>query len=166
MENLRTPQEISTSNGVDFFVPRQKTPSPPLAPLTNPPKDEFAPSGSRIPQDNQFSHQATQIAPPETYVPQPSQAYQAPQTYQPRGPQREPEEASYQEVQTAQNGERQSQVLRKVNSGFEILRPGTLGEPTSPEEDDTAAEKRKPNRLQKRRKSSSASRPSHFVEEV
>jgi hypothetical protein len=165
-DNIRAPQDISTANGVDYFVPRQKTSSPPLEALSAPPKDAFAPSGSRLPQDSQPLNQTKQSAPvPETYAPQ---LYQPPQTYQPRGPQYETAEGpSHQEVQTAQTSQRQSQVLRKVNSGFEILRPGTFGEPPSLEEDKpVTGEKRKSKRLQKRRTSSSASRTSHFVEQV
>ncbi|KAJ9663793.1 hypothetical protein H2201_005514 [Coniosporium apollinis] len=60
-------------------------------------------------------------------------------------------------VQTAQN-QRMSQVLRKVNSGFEILRPGTLG--PNPADmaldiDLEAGEKRQSKRLQKKRRTSS-----------
>jgi hypothetical protein len=164
-DNIRSPHEISTSNGVDFFVPQQKTPSPPLAPLSGPPLDAL-PLESNYHQDGHASNQARQGVPLlESYAPR---TYQEPQTYQPRGPQYDTEEEpSQQEVQTAQNSQRNSQVLRKVNSGFEILRPGTLGEPTSPEEEKTpVTEKRKSKRLQKRRTSSSASRTSHFVEQV
>lgn len=60
-------------------------------------------------------------------------------------------------VQTAQN-QRMSQVLRKVNSGFEILRPGTLGPnpvDISLDVDLEAGEKRQPRRLQKKRRTSS-----------
>jgi hypothetical protein len=159
-----SPQEISTLHGVDYFVPQQKTPSPPLQPI----RDEPSASASVHYQDGHASNQTKQAIPLlETYAPQPLQ-YQTPQTYQPRGPQHNYEEdLSQQEVQTNQNAMRQSQVLRKVNSGFEILRPGTLGEPTSPEEPEAlVAEKRKSKRLQKRRASSSASRQSAFTEQI
>lgn len=163
-DNMRSPQEISTSNGVDFFVPRQKTPSPPLGPI----QDEPIASASNHYQDGHASNRTKQATPLlETYAP-PLQQYEVPQTYQPRGPQHNyEEEAAYQEVETNQNALRQSHVLRKVNSGFEILRPGTFGEPTSPEEtEQVTVEKRRSKKLQKRRTSSNASRTSHFVEQV
>lgn len=60
-------------------------------------------------------------------------------------------------VVTEQNVKRTSEILRKVNSGFEILRPGTLnaGNPEEPMLE--ATEKRQSRRLQKRRRSSSVS---------
>lgn len=163
----RTPaaNEISTANGVEYFVPRQKTPSPPLCEVAVPPQDLPLPSATSYYPTAHASNQAKQAIP----LLETQDMNHLPQTYQPRGPQFEyDEEEPRQEVVTAQNGQRQSQVLRKVNSGFEILRPGTLGEPTSPEEDRSTAgsEKRKSKRLQKRRTSSSASRTSHFVEQV
>ncbi|KAF2276090.1 uncharacterized protein EI97DRAFT_48757 [Westerdykella ornata] len=170
-DNVRSTQEIATSNGVDYFVPRQKTPSPPLNSITEPALSPSVPSSSSYSQDGHPSNQGKQAVPLlETYASQAYQ-YQQPQTYQPRGPQYEhDEEVPRHEVQTAQNSQRQSQsqVLRKVNSGFEILRPGTLGEPPSPENEvqSPAGEKRKPKRLQKRRTSSGTDRTSHFVEQV
>ena len=67
---------------------------------------------------------------------------------------------------------RDTDVIRKVNSGFEILRPGTLGSKTSdtpetyqPTRGD--GDKRQSRRLQKRvRSSTSASRKSMFSEDV
>ncbi|KAF2266817.1 hypothetical protein CC78DRAFT_531263 [Lojkania enalia] len=156
--DVRSPQEISSSNGVDYFVPlpRQKTPSPPLAPTI----PEEMPSTSKFSHDAHSSNQVRQAVPLlETYHTSDSPL---PQTYQPRGPQHEYDESSY-AVQTAQN-QRQDQVLRKVNSGFEILRPGTFGEPPSPEE--LNGDKRQSKRLQKKRRPSDGSRPSHFVEQV
>jgi hypothetical protein len=163
-DNIRLPEEIGTTNGVDYFVPQQKTPSPPLGPVAAPPEDTPVASSSRYYQDGQDFNQGRQAIPLlETYSPQ---VKQLPQAYQPRGPQHD--YADEQEVQTPQNQARQSQVLRKVNSGFEILRPGTFGEPPSPEEKAEPSEKRKSKRLQKRRASSSASasHKSHFVEQV
>lgn len=159
-DNVRLPNEVTTANGVDYFVPQQKTPSPPPRALATTQEHVSGPSGSNYYPTNPGKQPMPQL---DTYTTQP-----LPQTYQPRGPQFE-EEPSHYEVQTAQNSQHQSQVLRKVNSGFEILRPGTFGEPSSPEEDKPAeGEKRKSKRLQKRRTSSSASRdrPSHFVEQV
>jgi hypothetical protein len=170
-ENMRSPQEISTVNGVDYFVPQQKTPSPPLAPTASPSYDAPVPSASKPMQDSNASNQAKQAVPLlETYAARP---FYLPETYQPRGPHNLHFERSYEEVpievNTSQNQrESQSQVLRKVNSGFEILRPGTLQLPT-PEEEEKAAmtEKRQSKRLQKKRRTSSAgSRTSAFVEQV
>ncbi|KAF2182149.1 hypothetical protein K469DRAFT_245556 [Zopfia rhizophila CBS 207.26] len=162
-ENMRSPQDISTANGVDYFVPRQKTPSPPLAPAISPTEESSIPSASKYNQDGHSSNQARQVVPLlETYQPQAYQAYQ-PQTYQPRGPQHEYEdEVAQNAVQTTQN-QRESHVIRKVNSGFEILRPGTFG-PPSPEEE--KSEKRQSKRLQKKRRPSESSRTSHFAEHV
>ncbi|KAH7130587.1 hypothetical protein B0J11DRAFT_255252 [Dendryphion nanum] len=163
-ENMRSPQEIVSTNGVDYFVPQQKTPSPPPPAFPTSPEELPATSSSMF-NDAHSSNQARQGVPLlETYAPQSSQA---PRSYQPRGPQYEyehEEESPYTVVQTEQN-QRDSNVVRKVNSGFEILKPGTFGEPTSPEEEQPS-EKRQSKRLQKRRKSSGGSRTSHFVEQV
>lgn len=164
-DNIRSPQEISTYNGVDYFVPfpRQKTPSPPLAPVLASPDELAIPSSSKLSQDGNAPSQPRQAAPLlETYQVSESPY---PQTYQPRGPQHEYEEVQYTD-QPSQN-QRPDQVLRKVNSGFEILRPGTLGEPPSPEgEQKLNGEKRQSKRLQKKRRPSDGSRTSHFVEQV
>ena len=170
-ENFRSPQEVSTANGVDYFVPRQKTPSPPLHPTTSPAEEAIIPSASSLNQDGHALHQARQAMPLlETYAPG-AQVYE-PEAYQPRGPHYDYEDQfAPQEVVTPQN-QRESEVLRKVNPGFEILRPGTLGQPPSPEQASAdnggSGEKRQSKRLQKRRKSSSGSqtRTSHFVEQV
>lgn len=164
---LRSPQEIATANGVDYFVPQQKTPSPPLPPAVSPSDEAPAPFVSRPTQDGHARNQAKQAVPLlETYAPRP---YYLPEAYQPQGPHHQ---HSYDEmpieVKTGQNRrDVDSQVLRKVNSGFEILRPGTFA-PPSPEEEDKAAnaEKRQSKRLQKKRRSSAGSRTSHFVEQV
>lgn len=57
---------------------------------------------------------------------------------------------------------RRSQVIRKVNSGFEILRPGTLNTPRPSSDSADAREdaSRKPRKLQRR------SRTSSFIEDV
>ncbi|KAJ4301827.1 hypothetical protein N0V90_003923 [Kalmusia sp. IMI 367209] len=159
-DNLRLPEEISTVNGVDYFVPQQKTPSPPPAPAAAPPDVSPAMNGPAVSQ----AKQAVPLL--ESYAPRP---FYLPESYQPKGPHHQ---FSYDEmpieVNTFQNQQRdtQGQVLRKVNSGFEILRPGTL---PSPEEEQATpnTEKRQSRRLQKKRRtSSSASRTSHFVEQV
>ncbi|KAF2019030.1 hypothetical protein BU24DRAFT_447621 [Aaosphaeria arxii CBS 175.79] len=152
-DNFRLPQDISSSNGVEYFVPRQKTPSPPLPPLP------------ALPQE--YVNQVRQPIPLlETYAPQ---ATHMPESYQPRGPQHQYEEDRAQPKGSSQPSRSDSNVIRKVNSGFEILRPGTFGEPPSPEDEKLAiGEKRQSKRLQKKRRSSSSSngRTSHFVEQV
>lgn len=155
--NMRSPQEILTSNGVDYFVPLQNAPPVPELPAEIP-----APSMSKYNRDGHSTNQVRQAVPLlETYTPK---ARQMPETYQPRGPQHEYEaEPKQYEDQNPRFERTQSQVIRKVNSGFEILRPGTFPDPSSPEE---VPEKRKSKRLQKRRTSSGASRTSHFVEQV
>ncbi|PVH96422.1 hypothetical protein DM02DRAFT_535378 [Periconia macrospinosa] len=157
--------EVATANGVDYFVPQQKTPSPP--PLsTSPPKDAPIHSASYSTQDGHVTNGERQAVPLlETYAARP---FYLPDVYQPRGPGQQP---SYDEipieVQTQQNNGRDSQVLRKVNSGFEILRPGTFA-PPSPDEpmEAPATQKRQSKRLQKKRTNSQGSRTSHFVEQV
>lgn len=60
---------------------------------------------------------------------------------------------------------RRSQVLRKVNSGFEILRPGTLDTPRQSSDIADVREDydRKPKKLQRRSRASSGS---NFIEDV
>ncbi|ORY09066.1 hypothetical protein BCR34DRAFT_589548 [Clohesyomyces aquaticus] len=167
-ENIRSPQEISTHNGVDYFVPRQKTPSPPLPPVATPSEERpVAPVASKYNQDGHASNQTRQAVPLlETY--QPNAFQYEPQTYQPQGPQFEydQEVPARREVHTNQNQGRESQVIRKVNSGFEILRPGTFGPPSPEEAQSASGEKRQSKRLQKKRRPSDGSRTSHFVEQV
>jgi len=167
-EHGRLPEEISTVNGVDYFVPQQKTPSPPPAPVEDPSRVAPMPLSSQPLQDGHVVNQAKQSVPLlESYAPRP---FYLPETYQPRGPHHQ---FSYEEVpievNTSQNQRGDSQVLRKVNSGFEILRPGTFAPPSPEEEEKMAAnsEKRQSRRLQKKRRaSSSGSRTSQFVEQV
>ncbi|KAF2639861.1 hypothetical protein P280DRAFT_51358 [Massarina eburnea CBS 473.64] len=161
----KTLPEITTANGVDYFMPQQKTPSPP--PPAVPTNDVPVPSASRPTQDSNAANQARHAVPLlETYATRP---FYLPDVYQPRGP---AHQFSYDEmpieVATQQNNrESQSQVLRKVNSGFEILRPGTFP-PPSPEEEKATPDssKRQSKRLQKKRTTSNGSRTSHFVEQV
>ncbi|PSN73060.1 hypothetical protein BS50DRAFT_177698 [Corynespora cassiicola Philippines] len=162
-ENLRLPQEIATTNGVDYFVP-QKTPSPPLAPNAGHSQETAAPLAPVSNQDGHTSNQARQAVPLlETYAPK---AQLVPESYQPTGP---GHQFSYEtlpyEVQTEQN-QREDHVIRKVNSGFEILRPGTFAPPSPEEEKSPNSEKRQSKRLQKKRRSSAGSRASNFVEQV
>ncbi|KAH7388674.1 hypothetical protein BKA66DRAFT_415043 [Pyrenochaeta sp. MPI-SDFR-AT-0127] len=153
--------QISTINGVNYFMP-QKTPSPPLPSILDPAEEVAVASSTDPAQDSHAAHQARQAVPlSESYAPK---AAYYPDTYQPRGPhhQYSYDEVPY-EVATDQN-QRDSQVLRKVNSGFEILRPGTFQPPT-PEEMELA-ERRQSKKLQKKRRTSGDSRQSAFVEQV
>jgi hypothetical protein len=149
--------QTASANGVSYFMPR-KTPSPPLAPIADRPQELEA---SNFAQDSQASTETKQGVPlMESYAPK---AAYYPDTYQPRGPQHQYsyDEVPY-EVNTEQN-QRDSQILRKVNPGFEILRPGTFAPPT-PEEIESA-EGRPSKKLQKKRRSSET-RQSAFVEGV
>jgi hypothetical protein len=152
--------QIQTINGVNYFMP-QKTPSPPLPLIIDPQEEAVTPPASHPTQDGHVSNQAKQGVPlMESYAPK---AAYYPDTYEPRGPQHQYsyDEVPY-EVTTDQN-RRQSQVLRHVNSSFQILRPGTFQPPT-PEESDLS-ERRQSKKLQKKRRSSE-SRQSAFVESV
>lgn len=151
--------QISSVNGVNYFMP-QKTPSPPLPAATDRPQErEVFP---RRTQDTYAASEAKQGVPlRESYAPK---AAYYPDTYQPRGPhhQYSYDEVPY-EVNTHQNQRSNDQVVRKVNSGFEILRPGTFA-PPSPEEHELA-DARQGKKLQKKRRSSETRR-SAFVEGV
>lgn len=153
--------QISSLNGVNYFMP-QKTPSPPLPPIIDPPEEVGVASSYNPTQDGHAVNEARQAVPlTESYAPK---AAYYPDAYQPRGPhhQYSYDEVPY-EVNTEQN-QRESQILRKVNPGFEILRPGTFQPPT-PEELELA-ERRQSKKLQKKRRSSGDSRQSAFVEQV
>ena len=113
--------------------------------------------------DGHASNQTRQAIPlTESYAPK---APFYPDTYELRGPQHQ---YSYEtvpyEVNTEQNQDRNDPVIRKVNSGFEILRPGTF-QPATPEEMELA-ERRTSKKLQKKRRESNASRKSAFTEQV
>jgi hypothetical protein len=152
--------QVSSVNGVNYFMP-QKTPSPPLPAIIDQPR-ELEASSSMPTRDGHASNEAKQGVPlMESYAPK---AAYYPDTYQPRGPQHQYsyDEVPY-EVNTDQN-QRESQVVRKVNSGFEILKPGTFQPPT-PEEIELAEAKQPGKKLQKKRRSSE-SRQSAFVESV
>lgn len=160
--------QVSTINGVNYFNP-QKSPSPPY-PATAPREEPgFATSSSTHAEDNtstytphHASSQAKQAMPlTESYAPN---APYYPDAYEPRGPQHQYsyDEVPY-EVSTDQN-QRESQVLRSVNSGFQVLKPGTFQPPT-PEEVEQA-ERRQSKKLQKKQRTSSDSRQSAFVEQV
>lgn len=149
--------QVSTINGVNYFTP-QKTPSPPY-PAGNY-RDEVGSASSSSPVDDHASRQAMPLT--ESYAPN---APYYPDTYEPRGPQHQYsyDEVPY-EVSTDQNQQRESQVLRSVNSGFQVLKPGTF-QPATPEEVELA-ERRQSKKLQKKRRTSSDSRKSAFVEQV
>ena len=90
-------------------------------------------------------------------------------TYQPRGPHTEEEDAELSQQASIPQVHRNSQVLRKVNSGFEILRPGTFSVAMPPADDDRdleSGEKRQSKRLQKKRRPSEGYKASNFVEQV
>ncbi|KAH7414076.1 hypothetical protein DE146DRAFT_16426 [Phaeosphaeria sp. MPI-PUGE-AT-0046c] len=146
--------QISSANGVNYFMP-QKTPSPPLPAVTDRPQEFVALDASAADETKQGVPLTESYAPKAAYYPD---------TYQPRGPhhQYSYDEVPY-EVNTQQNQRSTDQVLRKVNSGFEILRPGTFA-PPSPEEHELA-DARQGKKLQKKRRSSETRR-SAFVESV
>ncbi|EAT85622.2 hypothetical protein SNOG_06971 [Parastagonospora nodorum SN15] len=149
--------QTSSANGVSYFMP-QKTPSPPYPAAV----EERQPAASHYTQDGHASNDSKQGIPlMESYAPR---AAYLPDTYQPKGPhhQYSYDEVPY-EVNTEQN-QRESQILRKVNSGFEIMRPGTFAAPT-PEELELAERQQHGKKLQKKRRSSETRR-SAFVESV
>ncbi|RMZ68887.1 dna repair rad51 [Pyrenophora seminiperda CCB06] len=157
-----TDNHVSTVNGVNYFMP-QKTPSPPLRRTPTDPEDIPVTTSARPSHDGHISNQARQAIPlTESYAPN---APFYPDTYEPRGPhhQYSYDQVPY-EVNTEQNQDRNDPVIRKVNSGFEILRPGTFQPPT-PEELELA-ERRSSKKLQKKRRESNASRKSAFTEQV
>ncbi|KAK7536011.1 uncharacterized protein J3D65DRAFT_697954 [Phyllosticta citribraziliensis] len=81
------------------------------------------------------------------------------ESYQPRRPNLDYDE-EYMDSD-AHDAQQSTQVLRKVNSGFEILKPGTF--PQVPQND--AAQQ--PKKLQKKqRQGSTSSRTSNFIEQV
>jgi len=160
---------VSTINGMNYVNPR-KSPSPPYPAAV--PQEEVAVAPSSSTQVDErgasaytpyhASSQAKQAMPlTESYAPN---APYYPDTYEPRGPQHQYsyDEVPY-EVSTDQN-QRESQVLRTVNSGFQVLKPGTFQPPT-PEEVEQA-EKKQSKKLQKKQRTSTDSRPSAFVEQV
>ncbi|UPX10703.1 uncharacterized protein EKO05_0001345 [Ascochyta rabiei] len=165
--------QVATHNGVSYFMP-QKTPSPPLPPLVDP-KEEAAGYASSHALDSQpqyqyqYQDQTSHGVPlQESYAPN---APYYPDTYQVRGPQHQPsyDEVPY-EVQTMQNNQRpESQVLRSVNSGFQVLKPGTFATPSPEEVEMTDRSERRQStgkKLQKKRRSSGESRKSAFTEQV
>lgn len=155
--------QTSSANGVNYFTPR-KTPSPPLQSVIDQRQELEVAAASHYTQGAHASNESKQGVPlMESYAPN---APFYPDTYQPRGPQHQYsyDEVPY-EVNTSQNQrERGDQVLRKVNSGFEILRPGTFQPPT-PEEHELAESRQQGKKLQKKRRSSET-RQSAFVESV
>lgn len=152
--------QIQSANGVNYFMP-QKTPSPPMPAIVDQPVESAPVPASNPTMDVNTSNEIKQGVPlMESYAPK---AAYYPDTYEPRGPQHQYsyDEVPY-EVNTEQN-QRDSQVLRKVNPGFEILRPGTFAAPT-PEEAELA-DRRQSKKLQKKRRSSETRR-SAFTEGV
>lgn len=150
--------QVASQNGVSYFLP-QKTPSPPY------PAVEQAEQSSSYASSSQSSNHANQGVPlAESYAPN---APYYPDTYQVRGPQHQMsyDEVPY-EVQTMQNKDRDTEVLRSVNSGFQVLKPGTFAAP-APEEMELAERRQSTGKkLQKKRRSSGDSRKSAFTEQV
>ncbi|KAI8936435.1 hypothetical protein NX059_006842 [Plenodomus lindquistii] len=152
--------QVSTINGVNYFNP-QKTPSPPYPVIDH--REEVGMASSSGYADDRALEQARQAMPlTESYAPN---APYYPDTYEPRGPQHQYsyDEVPY-EVKTEQNQQHESQVLRSVNSGFQVLKPGTF-QPQTPEEMELA-ERRQSKKLQKKRRTSGDSRKSAFTEQV
>lgn len=163
--------QVATHNGVNYFMP-QKTPSPPLPPIADPQEEAAGYASSHVAasqsQDQQQNLASQGVPLQESYAPN---APYYPDTYQVRGPQHQPsyDEVPY-EVQTMQNNQRpESQVLRSVNSGFQVLKPGTFAPPPASEMEMTDVSERRQStgrKLQKKRRSSGESRKSAFTEQV
>ncbi|KAH7080407.1 hypothetical protein BKA63DRAFT_242979 [Paraphoma chrysanthemicola] len=154
--------QIQTVNGVNYFMP-QKTPSPPLNHIVDPQEEPAATHAASHTQDGHASNQSKQGVPlMESYAPK---AAYYPDTYEPRGPhhQYSYDEVPY-EVATEQN-QRESQVLRNVNSGFQVLKPGTFAPPT-PEEMELAERRQSQGKKLQKKRRSSETRQSAFVESV
>ncbi|CAG5156740.1 uncharacterized protein ALTATR162_LOCUS4536 [Alternaria atra] len=154
--------QVSSVNGVNYFMP-QKSPSPPLPTVADQYEDIGLGASAGPSHDGNAANQARQAVPlTESYAPK---APYYPDTYEPRGPQHQYsyDQVPY-EVNTEQNQDRDDHVLRSVNSGFQVLRPGTFQPPT-PEEVELA-ERRTSKKLQKKRRTSGDSRKSAFTEQV
>ena len=136
--------ENAAAGPVDCFIPRRTHPPPlsvALGPQTSPSQSTPVTPSS---QDSYLNNPAKQVVP-------------LLDTYQPRGPHTEEEDAEPSEQASVSQVHRNSQVLRKVNSGFEILRPGTFSVtmPLAGEDRDLeSGEKRQSKRLQKKRRPS------------
>jgi hypothetical protein len=159
MSHVAETGQLTPRNGVSYFLP-QKTPSPPYPAVEQAEQQTPNYAGS-----NQSSSQTNQGVPlAESYAPN---APYYPDTYQVRGPQHQMsyDEVPY-EVQTMQNKDRDTEVLRSVNSGFQVLKPGTFAAP-APEEMELAERRQSTGKkLQKKRRSSDDSRKSAFTEQV
>lgn len=163
--------QVATHNGVNYFMP-QKTPSPPLPAIADPQEEAAGYASSHVAapqaQEQQQSRISQGVPLQESYAPN---APYYPDTYQVRGPQHQLsyDEVPY-EVQTMQNNQRpESQVLRSVNSGFQVLKPGTFAPPPASEMEMTDRSERRQStgkKLQKKRRSSGESRKSAFTEQV
>ncbi|KAH6614842.1 hypothetical protein C7974DRAFT_442852 [Boeremia exigua] len=163
--------QVATHNGVNYFMP-QKTPSPPLPPVADSQEEAAGYASSHVAasqqEDQRRSHASQGVPLQESYAPN---APYYPDTYQVRGPQHQPsyDEVPY-EVQTMQNNQRpESEVLRSVNSGFQVLKPGTFAPPPAADMEMTDRSERRQStgrKLQKKRRSSGESRKSAFTEQV
>ncbi|KAB2577523.1 uncharacterized protein LTHEOB_9183 [Lasiodiplodia theobromae] len=138
-------------------APTSGPPSPPSGPTSGPPSPPTPPISQGA---NPFMAPLESVSSPtRDSHPENTVAHAVPllETYQPRGP-------NFDDDTPQAYTTHDSQVLRKVNSGFEILRPGTF--PVGPTEEALRAQQ-PPKKLQKKRRPSEAdSRVSSFVEQV
>ncbi|KAF2496111.1 hypothetical protein BU16DRAFT_617604 [Lophium mytilinum] len=182
--------EVALS-AVEQFTPHQKSSSLPLPAALDmfpiPPQRASVPP---LTKEGQSLYPASQIiSPPNTYRPRGEQsdpeinglssgfpsARQAndsqyvQHTYQPYESPVRVDETEQQLNPATQQNRRDAQVLRKVNSGFEILRPGTFtfaDEPTLHDTGSSSGEKRQSRRLRKKRPGSSDYGASSFADNV
>ncbi|KAK4987624.1 hypothetical protein LTR50_004467 [Elasticomyces elasticus] len=151
--NFPLTPSASRQDTTEYFAPRKKSPSPPssgaLSSSATPKTDtpSTAPSTAASSLDSHAANVSAQAKPLlGSYRPMALEAEQ-----------RSPSEFAHQK--------RQSQVIRKVNSGFEILRPGSLDSPqmhteAQSESRSSMESKRSARKLQKKRRSSTDSRRS------
>ncbi|KAF2804783.1 uncharacterized protein BDZ99DRAFT_451206 [Mytilinidion resinicola] len=154
---------------VEHFTPHRKPSLLPLPPSLDmfpiPPQRASVPPLTKDVQP--FYPTSKIVSLPDTYRPRGSQYVQ--HTYQPYGNPIRLEDTEQQLTFTAEQNRRDSQVLRKVNSGFEILRPGTLtfaNEPALHDTGSSSGEKRQSRRLRKKRPGSVDYGASPFADNV
>lgn len=167
----------------DYFTPEPLSSSPPSSPPPNPfstpsqsataqtepttPVSDVHPVNDIQSRDEQsFDSYRPGILQPGVLRPYAVQPYKAPQDISQPYEFLPPPDPTH---PPAFQSQRTSQVLRKVNSGFEILRPGTLSNimpQYAPESGNDG--RRASRRLQKKRRSSSSSehKISSFIEQV
>jgi hypothetical protein len=153
----RKSSSMLLSSQLDLFpVPPQRSSVPPSAReshLSNLPSHMVVPPNTYRPRGDQS----------KAYTSEPLKLTQVQDVYQLGAPdqrhenQIDPQEPDPQPTSTAGHNRRESQVLRKVNSGFVILRPGSLVFSNQLALDDSGSntsEKRQSRRLRKKRWSS------------